>query len=170
LKRAFEGAGAFGEGELVCDEGVGLDGAAAQQFERGLEASAARADDADFIDDDGRAVQLRRAVEGGLENESAARLQQSERGLEARDVDLQLPGNRLDLFPVIDQDGMNQAQLGGIDGGPAHPQHELRMLRDAQPGAAMGSRWVPAAGPAATWRVSAPAAPRTVRARWRRQQ
>src|SRR5215207_7588070 len=84
LGGALEGAGAVGEGELVCDEGVGLDGAAAQQFERGLEAPAARADDADLVHDDGRGVQLRRAVEGGLEDERAARPQKPERGLEAR--------------------------------------------------------------------------------------
>src|SRR5215207_11393761 len=83
LGGALKGARAFGEGELVCDEGVGLDGAAAQQFERGLEAPAARADDANLVHDDGRGVQLRRAVEGGLEDERAARPQQPERGLEA---------------------------------------------------------------------------------------
>src|SRR5829696_1202609 len=144
LGGALEGAGAVGEGELVCDEGVGLDGAAAQQFERGLEAPAARADDADLVHDDGRGAQLRRAVEGGLEDERAARLQQPERGLEAggrprrldRHVEGAVEGGGQLVRPGrADAAFAHDAELALVaaDEGDARARRRLQRLRAEQP-------------------------------------
>ena len=61
---ALQRSDSFGERELFADEALNVNGVSTEQFERGRETSAARADDADLVNDDGRGVEFRPAVEG----------------------------------------------------------------------------------------------------------
>ena len=73
---AAHGRDSFGQSELIANQAVHIDGILLEEFERRREAAAARADDADFVDDQRRRFYFRRPVKCRFQNEHATRMQE----------------------------------------------------------------------------------------------